>query len=496
MTADRIQQLTDPDALYSEGMAFYRRRRWHDAKDCFEQVRALQPNRRGIEALLRELDIFLQLESVEDTVATEILPDPFPEEAPVEPDEIEASRRGRGWITFGIMVLTVVVVVGVVLWFRLNPSNPSDDSLRNLGQAYLIAQQCDKALNVYARLVNMIPDDPEALNGLRNSKSCLYEQCLEYEAAGNVLDALECYGAVATVDPEFEDLPSRMPTLELEQELDVLYQDATKYLDARAWSKAIAVLLNIRNLGASYRPGMISDDLYTAYMARGQSVLDRVADDLVRVSNPKAAEPGWAVTEAILANVREAEGDFGNALQERLSSKDAKVAEFLAANLRSGLEFYNDWAWGESIDALIQVYDVEPDHLRGKVALVLCDAYLHLGNFYLAREEYAVALAQYQAMRELRACDSDLAAALASEAGLPLTPTATPTFTPEPTATPTPTNTLRPTATLTRTPIPPTATPVPTLAPTQVPTTASNGGSNGGDSKPKPPKIPTPKPRN
>ena len=54
------QEFLDLDALYNEGMAYYRRRRWREAQECFTRLNALQPSRR-VEALLRELEIFLQL---------------------------------------------------------------------------------------------------------------------------------------------------------------------------------------------------------------------------------------------------------------------------------------------------------------------------------------------------------------------------------------------------------------------------------------------------
>ena len=85
------EESLNPEALYKEGMAYYRRRRWSEAKDCFERVRALQPNRRGIEALLRELEIFLQLESVEADTVEQRPARELPLEVALEP---EKGREG------------------------------------------------------------------------------------------------------------------------------------------------------------------------------------------------------------------------------------------------------------------------------------------------------------------------------------------------------------------------------------------------------------------
>ena len=48
-------------------MAYYRRRQWQQAREGFQQLKRIDPGRRGIDALLDELDIFIRLESLEPT---------------------------------------------------------------------------------------------------------------------------------------------------------------------------------------------------------------------------------------------------------------------------------------------------------------------------------------------------------------------------------------------------------------------------------------------
>lgn len=522
-------QSADPEALYAEGMAYYRRRRWHEAKACFEQVKLLQSNSRGIDALLRELDIFLQLESVEAAEAaapddggyeeqalpeSEPLQDVFAPAAAPFADTAPTPRSGKSYLmtTLVVLLAALLIVGGTYLVasgaIPLGSNKQSEATLRNLGQAYLIAQQYDKALAVYSKLQAMAPGDREVQNGLENAMDGLYEEALAYEKAGDFAQALARYQSISKINRMYKDVMARIGRLELRLQLDERLQEAMEQLARQAFGEAEKVLLWIRSQDVDYRPGTVSDGLYDVYMGRGNRAIDWVAQELKPAVNVQPAEPQYVVTDEMLARIREALRDFEAATEERRNVQSAQASQepseaeravFLAEHLHEGLERYSDWAWQETILALNEIYVQEADYLSGKVALVLCDAHLHLGSFYYDKGDYQAAVGQFQAMQQIAACDQGLAVRRAQEAGLPLTPPAT--LTP----------TLRPTNTPTRTP-PPTTTPVPTQssAPAQPSgggsssgtDSSSGGGSSGGGSKPqpkpeptKPPSKPTPKPR-
>ena len=506
---EEIQGSFDPDILYNQGMAYYRRRHWREATRCFERVKVLQPNYRGIDALLRELAIFLQLESVGtgpsteavapremETTAEELLAEEERQrELEAAEEEEEDTHRGGGWWIWLVVLLVTVLVVGLVLWISMGlppfDRDGSEKSLRIRCRSNTVAQNWCPALDACSKLATRLPEDLEARNRVEKSKLALYNEGTAYMGANDIPNALKNFTCIVKYDPEYKDVAELIEELKRRQELDGLYREARGYLESRAYGEAIKKLLEIRGLDAEYRPGTISDDLYEAYLGRALRNIDLAAAELQRAVNAKPAEPLYAVTDGILEKIRSAIRDFDKALGERPGNQDAQLAKFLAENVNEGLERYSEWGWQESIVALSEIYDREPFYFMGKAVAVLCDAHLHLGDFYRQNEDWLAAWHEYQAMRDIEDCDQGVVRTRLQEVSPYLTPTAMPTLTPTPTPTARPTNTRRPT-------LVPTMTPAPTVTPTPVPTTSppQSGGNNGG-SKPKPtskPPQPTPRP--
>ena len=501
VVAEDIEGSLDPDALYNQGMAYYRRRRWREATRCFERVKALQPNYRGIDALLRELAIFLQLESVGtgpsteavapremETTAEELLAEEERRRG-LEADKKDTRRGGGRWVWLAVL-LVAALVVGLVIWIS-RPGRDPIEILRIRMISNMVAQNWCPALDAGSELAACLPEDLEARNCVEKSKLALYNEGTAYMGANDIPNALKNFTCIVKYDPEYKDVAELIEELKRRQELDGLYREARGYLESRAYGEAIKKLLEIRGLDAEYRPGTISDDLYEAYLGRALRNIDLAAAELQRAVNAKPAEPLYAVTDGILEKIRSAIRDFDKALGERPGNQDAQLAKFLAENVNEGLERYSEWGWQESVLALSEIYDREPLYFMGKAVAVLCDAHLHLGDFYRQNEDWLAAWHEYQAMRDIEDCDQGVVRTRLQEVSPYLTPTAMPTLTPTPTPTARPTNTRRPT-------LVPTMTPAPTVTPTPVPTTSppQSGGNNGG-SKPKPtskPPQPTPRP--
>jgi len=224
--AEESQEFLDPDALYNEGMAHYRGRRWREAKECFTRLNTLQPSRR-VEALLRELEIFLQLEPVEgQTAADATITDVPPPSTPRQQGDLESpSRGGRRGQTLRVFEF-FLVIAGLALILRLCggplPSSlVSRDqrvkNLRNLGEAYMVAQQYCKALRIYAELLQLVPQDPEAINGVEKAKAKLYDEASAHRKANELEQALEDLRCIFERDPGYKDVLSLIQMLERRQ---------------------------------------------------------------------------------------------------------------------------------------------------------------------------------------------------------------------------------------------------------------------------------------
>lgn len=107
--------------LYRKGMALYRARAWKEAKECFARLRELDPERRGIDWLLNELDHFLRLEQVRPGLA----------EGRAAPGQATQPRRvvRRLWGVAAPLVLVTLLgtalVAGSGLFAETPPASPS-----------------------------------------------------------------------------------------------------------------------------------------------------------------------------------------------------------------------------------------------------------------------------------------------------------------------------------------------------------------------------------
>lgn len=154
----------DPDDLYEQGLAHYRQRHWREAQECFRRVQEAEPGRRGVEALLRELEMFISLEGTEE------LPPPLP----------EPTRSARRWRGGGTILVTVLVVVAAVLLVRyvqrrwpFTAPDAEIEMLRNQCQGRSSSAQPCEAIAPCAGLATRKPGDPWASYWLgRATENC------------------------------------------------------------------------------------------------------------------------------------------------------------------------------------------------------------------------------------------------------------------------------------------------------------------------------------
>ena len=461
------EEAVSAEALYNQGMAFYRRRQWQRARESFQRLKKLEPGRRGIDALLDELDIFIRLESLEPAPFPDAPQPGFDKERPAALPQLTPAAAGASAVVVApashtlprwLLPVTVVVVValaalGYAVYGFVNPNRVHRQAeLRNLGQAYRMARNWDKAIDAYEELHLLVPDDLEAKNGLwiayyeRGDKQVT--DAVRFEEQGKYAEAIELWDkaladfkAAQEVDPNHRNdargsLAARIEAVEKHKGWATLFAQAESQRKDRKWAEAIQTLQALRNVAPDYRSVEVRTNLSACYLAAGQEVVN-------------AAETASQVEEGIKL--------IEQAFQIQPSNTEAQAALQLARAYLQGVKAYLAEQWDDAIKALGSVVQESPDYAAGRTRETLCHCYLQRATKLEGEGKLREALADYEAMAALKACSAQAEAEKKAQAVIiALTPTITPT--------PTPTNTPVPTATPTETPTP-TATPVPTNPP-------------------------------
>ncbi len=457
----------DAEALYTQGMAHYRRREWREAKACFTRLKSIAPDRRGVDALLNEIDIFIQLQEMQPG-EHEALADVGGLEAgqraeTVVSRELAPSRAARRRIPWTLIIGILIVLVAAIVVIIIAPpdvfNNIFDrqrqarvEALVNQGRAALNVGDCDRAAEAFGEALALAPNNEDVKTWYAKARRCqqlasLYAQAQVAIAAGQWDSALESLEEIVALDPTYEDASEKIDFVKGQQALATLFDKAKGYIEESNWDEAIAILEQLRGQHSTLKPAEVAQSLFYAYFQKGADLLMAAGDSPDRIS------------QAIQS--------FDNALGIFPSDATALEEKRLADLYRQGYLSVNQMDWPRAVSVLQQIHDSRPDYLGGRAASLLCTSYLQLGDAFQTVGDLAQALEQYRNVLGIEGCDHVEAAVKERDVRATLyPPTATPTRTPMPTRTPLPT----PTRTATPTQPPPTQ-PPPPPPPTPVPTT-------------------------
>jgi tetratricopeptide (TPR) repeat protein len=452
----------DADALYTQGMAHYRRREWKEARACFVRLKALAPDRRGVDALLNEIDIFIQLQQMQpaaheaSSVVGEL--EAVPQQAPPlvrEPVRGRLAQLRSPWLLVAGAVLVFLVVVlllyatGALDTFMGNQRQARIQALINQGRAALNVGACDRAESAFGEALALAPNNEDIKTWYAKARRCqqlatLYAQAEEAIAAGEWDTALERLDEIMALDPTYEDASDKIAFLKGQQALEALLEDAQRYVNEGQWDEAIAALEQLREQDPPYRLAVVVETLFYAHFQKGVNLLMTAGDSLDLI--------GQAIRS------------FDDALEIVPNDETALEEKRLAELYRQGLQATRQEDWLQAVSDLQEIYASRSDYAGGRIAPLLCTSYLRLGDAYRAAGDLALALDQYENVLDIEGCDHVEAAVKEREVyAILYPPTPTPTNTPLPTRTPLPT----PTGTVTATPAPtsPPPPPPPTLPP-------------------------------
>ncbi len=449
----RAYGLTSPppdpaEALYYEGMAAYQHRNWEQALERFRRLKALQPARPGLDALLDEVQWFLQLEAA--------APDVSPDAAYGAPRERSQSvrRKGGSWRVWGVGLLGFIGVVALLLvalqvgapgsaarsWQTLLPWNRASEQdaqeLFNRGQERLTAGDYEGAQDAFRQLLAIAPDDPQARSGLARAER---QQTLaqDYAAAEAAIAEEDWERAAAeldrilAVDPGYADAQARADFVSRRSRLAALYADGSRLYDLAQWTAAIEQFEKIKELDGSYRTEAVNEFLFVCYLNAGQDLVEGTG------SGDPAAD---------LAAVGQAVEYFSRALSIHPRNRMALEARRLGGLY---LEALRTLARDERDEALIRLEALvaetraseTPGFGQGRIARQLYGLLLADADAALRRGDVPAAIALYRRAQDVPVDDNSRAVE-----GEMLARSFTPTPTPRPTNTPSPVPTPRPLA--------------------------------------------------
>jgi tetratricopeptide (TPR) repeat protein len=427
---------TGAEALYYEGMAAYQHRNWEEALDRFSRLKELQPTRPGLDALLDEVRWFLQLSKtltlqVVDPRQGEAVPPPS-SSLPSEKGD-EGTRRPR-WQTpkavtlWGLPALAVIGVVAlalIALQGHLPWSNAADrqaQELYNRGQARLTVGDYEGAQSAFQKLLEVSPNDPEALLGLNRARrlQTLAQEYATAEAAIAEEDwdaAAAALDKVLALDSSYADAQAKADFVAQRRRLAALYSDASRLYDLGQWEDAIVQFEKIRALDDTYRTEAIAEFLFVCYHNAGHELIERADGDAAKVQQ--------AITY------------FSNALAIHPRNRLAADARRLGSLY---LEAVRAMAAGNLADAHTQLEALlaeTPTYANGQAARQLYDLLLKRAEEALRNGDIQAGIRFYQQAQTVAVADHS--AAITGEAyARAITPTPTPTYTPTPRPTPAP----------------------------------------------------------
>jgi len=451
---------TEADALYAQGMAHYRRREWKEARECFARLKAIAPDRRGVDTLLNEVDIFIQLQAMQpDQRASAPTAESrrLPRAEVIIPRPAVAGRSARGRVSRPAIALALTAVIVLVLALYASGAigklvgsqrQARVQSLINQGRAALNVGEYDRAVKAFGDALALSPSNEEIKTWYKKAErlqqlTSLCTQAQEDITAARWSSALDKLQQIVEWDPTFCNAVERTTLVKTQQAFDERYAEGQDYFKQANWAEAIRVLERLRDEAASFRSSDVQQTLFLAYFRQGVDWMSRAGDSLNLVN------------QAIQS--------FDSALALYPSDSTALEEKHLASLYRQAYLFVGQKDWPQAVVVLQQICDGRPDYLDGRATSMLCASFLQLGDVYNASGNLEQALQQYRNVLAIKDCDHVQAAIKEREVYVILYPP-----TPTPTRTPPPTRTPRPTPTSTATPSP-TQRPPPPVEPTQPP---------------------------
>lgn len=422
--------------LFQSAMRHFQQGEWEVGLAELDQVVAEFPLDHQLRALRQEMKIRAQVD------ADEI-------------EDLKESARQRR-ITWGVRLLALVVVLGLVWWGVRTYSAwlqgqwssarqrlEKEVQMMELAVKYRDAQdllqigRLTEAKALFDEIAAKDPNYPGLADALEQTQKMLtletkYEEALRQLNLGDLNKALELFEAIEAEEPFYKDVAVRITEIKGHFFLGDILAQAEKAYAAQDWDTAATRYETLRALNPLYQADMVEEHLFNSYMnaavkvlAENQTIeaLDqaeeyfrkalalRPQDPVIRLEREQARQSFKdRLFRSYVDAAQSALAEKGDSL-EALAAADAyyfKALELYPDNaevqrLRNLAHLYitaqEDFAkgrWDEVITALEQVYAEDPDYASGTARQTLYEAYIARGDIAMISGNYESALNDFQ----------------------------------------------------------------------------------------------------
>jgi|GEM_PF-2923378 len=344
------------------------------------------------------------------------------------------TRNLRPLIT-GIIVFVVILCIGAsafLAWWFVLPRIASQRQeariaqLREDAQAALSSGDYDRAVLAYNELLDLVPGDSQALDGLEQTSQLrelvsIYSEAIAQMEAHRWDEALTILRQLEEETPGYRDVSERIRYVQQQQELESRFDEAEAVFNQEDYKLAIEKFEELQSIDNSYQFDIVQQRLFISYLQEGLAEVEAAGSDTQRLQTALDL--------------------LEKALVLRPNDNQTRGEVQLLRLYLAGVDEFEGENWAEAVSDFSPVYEARPEFADGAVSQYLYEAYLAWGDELFAKEQLEQAQEKYEAANLIRGVDNTEDAeqkiALVEET------LATPTPTPEateipPTATPAP----------------------------------------------------------
>jgi capsular exopolysaccharide synthesis family protein len=384
-SVSEVELPSEADAVYAEAMEHYRNGEWAEARSGLLRLRALDPARPDLDALLKDV--------------AQVMKHDRPRQRAKKRPSGAVGRRPR--VRLGRLVVLAILLLsatGAILIYAGILPMPSlslpllDNRVQtqiNRGYDFFIVDNYEEAIRSFNKALELDPDNAEAKLGLQHATQYLELRDL-YGQARALMEQKSFDAAIAVLqtilqtDPWYKEADLLLLQSERSQQLEVLYEQAMGYYNAGDWAKATEAFESLQGQGVAEGETEIKSRLFDCYLNEGTQQI-------------AAADSRAAIIRATVS--------FNSALALSPNDLVAQEERQLASLYLDGYTAYEGADWRQVITNLSRIYAVRPDYAQGQAARLLCASYTKLGDSYEASGQLQLALEQYHLVQSVTECD-------------------------------------------------------------------------------------------